>query len=69
MTDSERLDAIGQYGLCVATHDLLNHGEWKRTWVCTYHIGTEQRIMMAPTIRDVIDAAILDLTTSSVTEH
>lgn len=69
MTDTERLDAIGHYGLCVATHDLLNHGEWERTWVCTYYIGTEQRVMMAPTIRDVIDAAVLDLTTSSATEH
>ena len=36
MTDEERLDAIGNYGLCIATHDTLQHGDWERVWVCQY---------------------------------
>lgn len=68
MTDEERLNAIGKYGLCVATHDTLNHGEWERTWVCQYGPAME-RIIMAPTIREVIDAAVLDIQTLGQQKH
>lgn len=60
MTDTERLDALNDYGLCVATHDTLRHNEWQRTWVCQYG----DRVMMGPTIRAVIDSAVLDIVTS-----
>lgn len=59
MNDSERLDALEIYGLCVATHDVLQHGQWARTWVCSYG----DRVMLGPTIRDVIDSAVLDINT------
>ena len=68
MDDTERLDAIGHYGLCVATHDTLNHGGWERTWVCQYGPGME-RVIMAPTIRAVIDAAVLDIQTNNLVKH
>ena len=69
MTDTERLDALGDYGLCVAAHDSLNHDGWERCWVCTYSIGSEQRVIMGEDIRAVIDAAVLDLQTSNHIEH
>jgi hypothetical protein len=59
VNDTERLDALDAYGLCVATHDTLQHGQWSRVWVCTY----SDRVMLGPTIRDVIDAAVLDINT------
>jgi hypothetical protein len=59
VNDTERLEALEIYGLCVATHDTLKHGSWERVWVCTYG----DRTMMGPTIRDVIDAAVLDINT------
>lgn len=68
LDDTERLDAIGKYGLCVATHDTLQHGQWERAWVCQYGPGME-RVMMAPTIREVIDAAVLDITTNGPAKH
>jgi len=68
VNDTERLDAIGEYGLCVATHDTLNYGEWERTWVCQY--GTQmERLVMAPTIREAIDAAVLDLRATGAAKH
>lgn len=57
MNDSQRLDAIGDYGLCVATHDSLQHSQWNRMWVVTY----ADKAVLAPTIREAIDAAVLDL--------
>ena len=68
MNDTERLDAIGHYGLCVATHDSLNHGEWERVWVCQYGPGM-QKVVMASTIREVIDAAVLDIHTMGQQPH
>lgn len=68
MTDTERLNAIGEYGLCVATHDMLSHGQWERTWVCQYG-EAQERLVMAPTIREAIDAAVLDLHTIGEAKH
>lgn len=69
MTDEERLDAIGKYGLCIATHDVLKHEEWERTWVCVYHVAGEQRMLLSPDLRGLIDAAVLDLTTEQQNKH
>ena len=63
MTDTERLDAIGDYGLCLAAEDTLTDGQWIRRWIC--HYG--EQVLIAPTIREAIDAAVLDLTTSQGT--
>lgn len=68
MNDSERLDAIGEYGLCVATHDSLTHHGWERVWVCQYG-DSMQLVFMAPTIREAIDGAVLDLTTRGQQRH
>lgn len=59
MNDTERLDALDVYGLCVATHDTLKSSGWERVWVCTYG----DRVMMGKSIREVIDAAVLDINT------
>lgn len=69
MTDSERLDALGRYGLCVVAHDSLVNTEWERTWVCSYVVNLDQRLIMGPSIRDVIDAAILDIEANSDIQH
>jgi len=69
MTDSERLDALGDYGLCIATHDTFKHGSWEKCWVCCYNIGAEQRTIIGDDIRSVIDSAILDFKTLDYTEH
>lgn len=57
MNDTQRLDALGEYGLCLATHDTMRHGQWERIWVCQHG----DHIMLAPTIREAIDAAVLDI--------
>lgn len=65
MNDTQRLDALNDYGFCIATHDTLNHSGWVRVWVAQYG----DRIIMAPTIREVIDAAVLDITTQGLTRN
>jgi hypothetical protein len=65
MNDTQRLDALNDYGLCLATHDTLNHGEWFRVWVVQYG----ETVMMGPTIREAIDAAVLDLITRGQTRQ
>jgi hypothetical protein len=60
VTDAERLDAIGEHGLCVATQDTLGPGGWTRVWVCHY----DDRFMVGASIREVIDAAVADLLSS-----
>ena len=68
MDDSERLDAIGEYGLCIAAHDTLKPNGWERTWVCQY--GPDMKsIFMAPTIREAIDGAVLDLEANHQLRH
>jgi hypothetical protein len=68
MTDTERLDAIGEYGLCVTTHDTLRDGQWYRQWVCQYG-EAQERLVVAPSIREAIDAAVLDLRTNEQVKH
>lgn len=58
MNDTERLDALCEYGLCLATHDTLKHGVWERLWVVQYY---DSHVILAPTIREAIDAAVLDI--------
>lgn len=65
MNDTERLDALGRYGLCLVTHDSLENGEWTRQWVA--HYGP--KAIFAPTLRDAIDAAVLDITTGGATRQ
>lgn len=57
MTDTERLDAIGEYGLFLATQDVLKAGKWERAWVCHY----DDRMVIAASMRDAIDLAVLDI--------
>jgi hypothetical protein len=65
VNDTMRLDALNDYGLCLATHDTLSHGQWTRVWVVQYG----ERVMLGPTIRDAIDAAILDITAEGLTKN
>lgn len=60
MTDTERLDAIGEYGLFISTQDVLKAGAWERTWVCCY----EDKMVFAASMRDAIDLAVMDIKTS-----
>lgn len=55
MNDTQRLDALALYGLCVAQIGERKDGEWSYRWVCNF--GIEQSIE-APTIRDAIDQAV-----------
>jgi len=68
MNDTQRLDAIGEYGLMVSTYDELQNGQWYRTWICRYGDGG-QRAVAVPTIREAIDAAVLDIRTINVSKH
>lgn len=63
--DTDRLDALGHYGLCVVTHDTLVDGVWHRQWVAQYGPSA----VVAPTIREAIDAAMLDITTGGLTKQ
>lgn len=65
MTDTERLDALQKYGLCVTMHAVLTVEGWIDIWVCNYGMKT----IMAPTIREVIDAAVLDITCIGGEKH
>lgn len=65
MNDTQRLDALNAYGLCIATHDTLRNGEWQRTWVAQYG----ERDALAPSIREVIDAAVLDINAHGMTRQ
>ena len=58
-TDTERLDAIGEHGLCISRHDVMGPDGWDERWVC--HYG--DRMAVAPTIREALDAAVLDIVT------
>lgn len=65
MNDTQRLDAIHEYGLCLATHEVLTTVGWQLTWVV--HYG--DRVMLAPTIREAIDAAVFDLSTRGLAKQ
>lgn len=59
MDDTQRLDAIDEHGLCIASQDTLTNAGWTRAWVCHYC----DRMAVAPTIREALDAAVLDMVT------
>lgn len=65
MNDSQRLDAIQEYGLCLATHEVLTTAGWQVTWVVNYG----ETCMLAPTIREAIDAAVFDLSTRGLAKQ
>lgn len=69
MDDGKRLDAIGEYGLCIATYDQLTKAGWERTWVCQYQVDGEPRVIFGENIREVLDAAILEFTDCGVQRH
>jgi hypothetical protein len=58
ITDTVRIDAIAEHGLCVVAHDYLGEHGWERTWSCHYQ---QEKAVVGATIRDVIDLALLDL--------
>lgn len=58
MDDTQRLDAIGNYGLCVVRHDDLVGGRWLSRWTCNYGVGVQ---VEAPTMRQAIDLAVADI--------
>lgn len=55
MDDTQRLDALGQYGLCIVQHQQRIEGQWIAHWHC--HYGIDQSVT-APTIREAIDLAV-----------
>lgn len=55
MNDTQRLDALDTYGLCIAHVLVKKEGAWTSRWVC--HYGIDQSIE-APTIREAIDGAV-----------
>lgn len=65
MPDSEMLDAIGDYGLCVAAHDVLSAGDWERTWVCQ----SGELVYLAPSIREAITGTVQLLQKQGATRH
>jgi len=65
VTDTERLDAIGEYGLFIASHDELTKDGWVCSWVCHYM----DRMVAAASMRDAIDLAVMDIKTGGQTPH
>lgn len=63
--DTMRLNAIDEFGLCVAAHDQLTATGWNRTWSCCYGAS----VVMGTSIREVIDLALLDLGASKIIQH
>lgn len=55
MDDTQRLDAIGKYGLCIVQHQQRINGQWSPTWECHYGID---KSVSAQTIREAIDMAV-----------
>lgn len=58
MNDSERLDAIAKYGLCIATHDEFRDGKWIRHWIAAQDDSGD--VIIADTLREAIDLAVLN---------
>lgn len=56
-SDTERLDAIGKYGLSLSRDEQLVEGKWRPTWRCQYGM-TSDDVMHGNSIRGVIDYAI-----------
>ena len=59
LTDTQRLDAMIEYGLFISAHETLGKDGWTKVCVICYR----DRQVVAPTIREAIDAAVLDITT------
>lgn len=65
-SDTERLDAIGKYGLSLSRDEQLVEGTWIKTWRCQYGVA-EDDVMLGNSIRGVIDHAI-DANTKAINE-
>lgn len=61
MDDTQRLDALDKHGLCLTGHDALGPDGWTRVWSCHY----QDRHVVAPSLREAIDAAVLDIEAGS----
>lgn len=59
MTDTERLDAIPEYGLSVTRHDTLGPDGWTERWLCHY----EDKVVVAVSMREAIDMMVMDIKT------
>lgn len=57
MTDTERLDAIGGYGLQLACDQHYGNGKFREVWHCRYGMGKDD-VTTGKSIREVIDFAI-----------
>jgi len=59
LTDTERLDALSDYGLCLAQNLHVTISGTDETWVCTW----SDKCVIAPTQREAIDlmVAIVEL--------
>lgn len=55
MDDTQRLDALGEYGLCISGQYHYDRGEWKHWWRCHFD---NDKVIERPTIREVIDEAV-----------
>lgn len=65
MTDTERLDAIGEYGLFISTQVRVQAPAWSTSWVCCYG----DRMIFAASMRDAIDLAVMDIKTGWSLPH
>ena len=69
LSDSERLDAIGRYGLCVVRQDTLVSSQWEETWVCSFFVNGAEVLMMGPTLREVLDSTVAHIEQFQPTKH
>lgn len=58
LTDTQRLDAIFNYGLCIMGHHELIGGVWVDSWACAYDVDKQ---VMGTSIREAIDLAVEDI--------
>lgn len=68
MDDSQRLDAMDEYGLFVGCTSLQEDGVWKRIWFVQYGTALDRRLV-ADNLRDAIDSAVLDIITMGQIRH
>jgi len=67
-TDAERLDAIGELGLCLVAHDIFEDGKWHRFWMCQASMEAEQGVASRD-IRSAIDNAVMLIQASESSKH
>lgn len=65
VNDTQRLDALNDYGLCLTTQDSLVEGVWHRQWICAYGDSA----VISSTLRKAIDAAVLDISTKGLRQQ